>query len=169
MSSIVRTAVILLARYCCADSRTSPCSFINDYTNVGWSAFCMTAWPCERAIDDGLGGAAGNLTNPQTLRIPKTGALAIVPSSPGRAATILMNPPTLKIHTKHTLAETCSKMNVITKFLNCVVPRFTCTPAPLVDMVIIELAIIIQSGKNVVMSGKNLLMMPSPAMLMCSD
>jgi hypothetical protein len=36
-------------------------------------------------------------------------------------------------------------------------------------MVIIELAIIIQGGKNVVMSGKNVLMMPSPAMLMCSD
>jgi len=50
MSSIVRTAVILLARYCCADSRTSPCSFIKDYTNVGSSAFCMTAWPCERAV-----------------------------------------------------------------------------------------------------------------------
>lgn len=125
--------------------------------------------PGELQIDDGLGGADANLTNPQTLRIPKTGALAIVPSSPGRAATILMNPPTLKIQTKHTLAETCAKMNVVTKFLNCVVPRFTCTSAPLVDMVIIELAIIIQGGKNVVMSGKNVLMMPSPAMLMCSD
>jgi len=74
-----------------------------------------------------------------------------------------MNPPALKIQTTHTLAETCANKNVVTKSLNCVVPRFTNTASPLVDMVIIELTIIM------VMSGKNVLMMPSPAMLMCSD
>jgi hypothetical protein len=64
-----------------------------------------------------------------------------------------MNPPTLKIQTKHTLAETCAKMNVVTKFLNCVVPRFTCTSAPLV---------------HTVQGGKKVGMMTSSTMLTCS-
>ncbi len=50
ISSIVGTAFILLACFCCADSCTLRYSFIKDYTNVGSSAFRMAAWPYERAV-----------------------------------------------------------------------------------------------------------------------
>jgi hypothetical protein len=50
MSSIVGTSFILLARYCCANSCALPYGFINDYTNVGSSAFSITAWPYERTV-----------------------------------------------------------------------------------------------------------------------
>jgi hypothetical protein len=96
--------------------------------------------------------------NSQTLKIPKTGTVTIAPSSPGRAETNLMNPPTLEIQTTRVLAATCASKNVIPKSINCVVPRFTCASAPLVHMVVIELTIIIHGGKKVAM-------MPSPTML----
>jgi len=88
--------------------------------------------------------------NPQTIEIPKTGPLTIAPGSPGRAETNLINPPTLKIQTKHTLAETCANKNVVPKSLSCVV--LTCTSAPLV---------------HTVQGGKKEAMMASPTMLSC--
>jgi len=102
----------------------------------------------ELQIDYGLRGA--DAKNPQTIEIPKTGPLTIAPGSPGRAETNLMNPPTLKIQTKHTLAETCANKNVDPKSPSCVVPRFTCTSAPLV---------------HTVQGGKKVAMMTSPTML----
>ena len=90
--------------------------------------------------------------NPQTIEIPKTGPLTIAPGSPGRAETILINPPILKIQTTHSLAETCANKNVVPKSLSCVVPRFTCTSAPLV---------------HAVQGGKKEAMMASPTMLSC--
>jgi hypothetical protein len=75
------------------------------------------------------------------------------PGCPGLAEMNLMNPPTLKIQTKHTLAETCANKNVVPKSLNCDVPRFICTSAPLV---------------NTVQGGKKVAMMTSSTMLTCS-
>ena len=108
----------------------------------------------ELQIDYGLGGADANLMYPHTIDIPKTGPLTITPGSPGLAEMNLMNPPTLKIQTKHPLAETCcANKNVVPKSLNCVVPRFTCTSAPLV---------------HTVQGGKKVGMMTSSTMLTCS-
>jgi len=167
MASIVRTTVILLAYYCCAESRTLPYSFSKDL--ISFSVILLlshvkpTNLPChaqnrlslhdELQIDYGLSGADANLMNPQTFETPKTGPLTIAPGTPGRAETNLMNPPTLKIQTKDTLAETCANKNVVHKSLNCVVPLFTCTSAPLV---------------RTVQGGKKVARMTSPTMLTCS-
>ena len=94
----------------------------------------------ELQIDYGLRGADA------------TGPLTIAPGSPGRAETNLMNPLTLKIQTKDTLAETCANKNVVHKSLNCVVP-LTCASAPLV---------------RTVQGGKKVARMTSPTMLTCS-
>ncbi len=116
--------------------------------------------PRRMQINYGLGGEDANLMNPQTLKSPKTGTLTNAPSTrPGQAETNLINPMTLKIQTTHTLPKTFPSMNIIPTTLNCVVPRFICTSAPLVHMVI-EFTIIIQGGKKVVM-------MTSPTMLSC--
>ena len=102
----------------------------------------------ELQIDYGLGGA--DAKNPQTIEIPKTGPLTIAPGSPGRAETNLMNPPTLKIQTKHTLADTCANKNVDPKSPSCVVLVHT-----------------VQGGKKVAMMTSPIMLTGSALVLAC--
>jgi hypothetical protein len=113
----------------------------------------LTKLPCHAPNGLSLHDELQIVMYPHTIEIPKTGPLTITPGSPGLAEMNPMNPPTLKIQTKHTLAETCANKNVVPKSLNCNVPRFICTSAPLV---------------NTVQGGKKVAMMTSSTMLTCS-